>query len=157
MTMPGEDCIQKENISSINNTLKYFQEAEARRERREERMLDAMEDIAAQGATIVNIEHRTTKLEKDVTDAFGVIRGLSDRMALSDDLDYVEKRVKNIELVQAHDKGKTKVEMRNVRFWDEVKRKTAPYAVGMVLFVIYLLDRFNVGVKLAQLWKEMKG
>lgn len=78
MTMP---CGQVGTIGEIKATLSFFQQAEERREAREERMLKAMEDIAAQGATIAGLSLRTSKAEKDLTEAFGVIRVLDQSAA----------------------------------------------------------------------------
>jgi hypothetical protein len=108
-----EHCGQEQTIGEIKATLSFFQSAEERREAREERMLKAMEDIAAQGATLISLSERTAKNEKDISEAFGVIRMLDqsavtkvEHKKLEDGHDALALRVNHLEIKAEGEKVK---------------------------------------------------
>lgn len=149
----SEICKQEGPIGEIRATLLFFQNAEERREQREERMLKAMEEIAAHGATITNLTQRTTKIEKDLTEAFGEIRCKASSVLVHS----IDKRVLEIEMKHMRESGIKKAETRSAARWAAFKKRGMPYAISIALFVVYLIDRFGVATKVAKLWQEFKG
>lgn len=116
-------------------------------------MLSAMEEIAAHGATITNLSQRTTKVEKDITEAFGEIRGKASSVLVHS----IDKRVLEIEMKHMRESGIKKAETRNAAWWSAFKQKSMPTVIAVTLFVVYLIDRFGVATKVAKLWQEFKG
>jgi hypothetical protein len=102
-----------------------------------ERTAVAMEEMAKQGAILANHEHRLNTYESDLREAFG--------------------RLRTVEQTQAKDQGADEVIGEQRKFWAQVKVALTPKILSLAIFAIYLVDRLNVGAKLAKLWKEMNG
>lgn len=71
-------CAQAGTIGEIRATLRFFQESEERRERRDERLIEAVEKIAAHGATIEAHAETLARHDKAHGEAFERIRKLED-------------------------------------------------------------------------------
>lgn len=100
-----------------------------------ERAAIAMEEMAKQGAIVNNHEARLNKHDLDFREAF--------------------RRIQVTELYQAKEKGAEAVIEKQTKFWDGVKQQVTPFALSGFIFIIWLLDKFNVPVSLGKLWKEM--
>lgn len=68
------DCVRAEEIGAIKATLQFFQEAELRREGREERMLSTMTEIAEQGAILKGHGETLVRHERSLSEAFARLR-----------------------------------------------------------------------------------
>jgi len=69
-------CAKEYEFGEISTTLRFFQDAEMRREKRDEKMLETMETIAAQGATIQSHAETLARHDKSHREAFSRIRSL---------------------------------------------------------------------------------
>lgn len=127
---PIDDCPHNPTFEHIAKTLD-------RLDSHTERTAVAMEEMAKQGAILNNHEHRLNTYEKDLRECFG--------------------RLRVVEQEQAKDQGAEEVVGQQRKFWDQVKVKLSPYLVSAVIFAIYIVDRVNLGGRLAKLWKEMNG
>ncbi|MBV5338151.1 MAG: hypothetical protein J0665_01140 [Deltaproteobacteria bacterium] len=153
----AEPCIQDRVIGEMQTTLIFFKEAEVRREGREERMLVAMESVAAQGAVLQIQAKRIDKHDEDISEAFGLIRGISQSTASKAEVDIIKNKLDVIELRHAEDHGENLVIERQTKFWDGVKQQVTPYVFIGIMFILWLFDKFNIGQAIAKLLKEMKG
>jgi hypothetical protein len=129
-THPIEDCPHNPTFMHISKTLD-------RLDSHTERAAIAMEEMAAQGAILANHEARLNKHDLDLREVFG--------------------RVRIVENFQSKEEGAEEVVEKQQKFWDGVKQQVTPYALIGAVFIIYLLDKFNVSIFLAKVWKEMKG
>ena len=127
---PLEECPHNPTFEHITKTLD-------RLDSHTERAAVAMEEMAKQGAILSNHEHRLNTYEGDLRECFG--------------------RLRAVEQVQAKDRGATEVVVRQKRFWDQIKIRLSPYLISTVIFLIYLVDRLDLGGRIAKLWKEMNG
>ena len=108
------------------------------------RVAVALEDIAAQGATVASHEKRLDKHDTNVTDLY------NRTTALKDDIAKINER-------HAREAGAEEVKTESRKFWQQVKIALTPKMLSLAIFAIYLVDRLNIGGKLAKLWKEMNG
>lgn len=150
-------CIQDKVIIEIQNTLSYFKEAEGRREGREERMLIAMENVAAHGATLEGLSVSSLRHDKDIQEAFIQIRALEQSTASSLDMEVIKKKVETFELRHAEEHGERRVQARTTKFWDGVKQQVTPYVLMGLLFIWWLSDKYDAVQKLFKLYKEFRG
>lgn len=150
MTHPLEDCPHNETFMHISATLK-------RLDRHTERSAIAMEEMAAQGAILKNHEVRMEKQDKDIGEAFSRIRILEDTTVSVEDFDKVRHKVSKMELQHAKEYGADEVIEKQQEFWSGVKQQVTANALMGMLFIIWLVDKFNVAQAIAKLWKEMKG
>lgn len=72
----SEPCRQEKTIGEMTATLLFFQDAERRREKRDERMVAAMETVAAQGETIKSHAETLARHEKGFSAMFDRMRDL---------------------------------------------------------------------------------
>jgi hypothetical protein len=150
-------CVQDKVIVEIQTTLMYFKDAEKRREGREERMLVAMESVAAQGATLHGLSLASERHDKALAEAFVQIRAIDQSTATALDMEIIKGKVELIELRHAQDHGEHKVTESRTKFWDGVKQQVTPYAIAGFFFIWWLSDKFNLAQGLKNLLKEFKG
>ena len=74
--MAAHECNKEQVIGEITATIQFFRQAEVRREGREERMAQAMENMSAQGESLKAIAERVAKTEKDTDNLYGRVRDL---------------------------------------------------------------------------------
>lgn len=67
-------CHQEMRLGEIGQAIRFFQEAELRREAREQRMLQAMETVAAQGEVIKSHAEALTRHDKAITTLYDRLR-----------------------------------------------------------------------------------
>lgn len=67
-------CIQAGSIGQLQGMMAFFQAAEERRETREERMVEAVEKVAAQGEAIKVLQDSSNKHDKALAEAFQRLR-----------------------------------------------------------------------------------
>jgi len=125
-----QDCPQGPVISDLRETMG--------------RVALALETIAAQGVAVASHEKRLDKHDANVTDLY------NRTMALKDDMAVINAR-------HAREEGAEGVIVEQRKFWQQVKVALTPKMLSLAIFAIYLVDRLNVGGKLAKLWKEMNG
>lgn len=152
-----EPCIQDKVIVEIKTTLNFFKEAEVRREGREERMLIAMENVSRQGAVLEGLSTASLRHDKDIAEAFGQIRDLDQSTASLSDMELVKTKIGQIEWRHAEEHGERRVEQRTTKFWDGVKQQVTPYVFIGLMFVFWLIDKFNITQGLKALFKEFRG
>ena len=69
-------CSKEEVLGQLTATVRFFQEAERRREGREERMAVAMETMSAQGESLKGLSKRVEKTEHDTDNLYDRVREL---------------------------------------------------------------------------------
>lgn len=74
--MPEHQCGKEREIGEITTTLKFFQDAEKRREEREVVMLSTMQQIAGQGEVIKAHTDTMGRFEKSFENLFGRVHAL---------------------------------------------------------------------------------
>lgn len=72
----GEPYKQEGAIGEIKATLKFFQDAETRRDARDERIAEAMEKVAAQAETLKSQAETLARHEKAFVELSALVRGL---------------------------------------------------------------------------------
>lgn len=83
--MMVHDCQKEREFGEIVTTLKFFQEAEQRREQRETELIGIMKDIAAQGESLKAIVDRVKKTEEDTDNLYARVRELEIKPAEDSD------------------------------------------------------------------------
>jgi len=149
-------CIQDRVIGEMATTLQFFKDAELRREGREERMLIAMENVAAQGAVLEITSKRVDKHDQDLTEAFGLLRVLDQSTASMSDMEDMKKKVSSLELRNAEKHGQEATKRQGIIFWGGVKQQMAPYALWALFFLFWVVDKYNIVQRLAKLIAEMR-
>src|SRR5262245_17435546 len=76
MTENGTEhtCSKEREWGEVSATLKFFQDAESRREQRELEMVGTMKAIATQGEAIKHLQEKSLRHEKALDEAFHRIR-----------------------------------------------------------------------------------
>lgn len=69
-----DPCKQEGRLGEISQAIRFFQEAEERREQREQRMLLAMETVAKQGEILKNHAESLSRQEKAQEEVFRRLR-----------------------------------------------------------------------------------
>lgn len=153
MTVP---CAQQETIGELKATLGFFRDAEIRREQREERQLRAMENIAAHGATLTNLVQRTSKLETDVGEAFGVFRTLNQSAATAEEVNAIDFRVTKIEMLHERESGEQTIEntpeYKQQKFWAGVKQQFTVRSLMALCFMVWVIDKYNLATRMKDAW-----
>ncbi|OHD24868.1 MAG: hypothetical protein A2Y38_16165 [Spirochaetes bacterium GWB1_59_5] len=103
---PG--CIQAGKLGKIEATIEFFQKAEEKREYREERMLSAMEEIAAQGSTLKAYGDTLLRHEKAFTEVFTRIKNVENSPLITKFLNTKAGRYTFAALIGAAAVGVTK-------------------------------------------------
>lgn len=120
-------CGQEANIRGIETTLKEMKDIQSR-------TVSALEEIARQGATIVSIDRRQEKADKCFENIF--------------------PRLIEVEKWIANHEGQGKILDENRKWWNDLKSKMAPQSVAIVLFIVYVIDQFDIARDLLSYWKE---
>lgn len=124
------DCIHNETFDHISKTLD-------RLDNHTERAAVAMEEMAKQSVIISNHERRLGDHDAAFREAFS--------------------RVRILEELKNRYVGAEKVIEKRQKFWDGVKQQVTPYAIVGLIFMFWLIDKFNVTQFLSKMFKEMKG
>ena len=137
------ECVQSEKIdgfgkqlSRVESHLCNVNSHMARSEEHMRRTAVALENLAAQGVLINTHENRLTKHDTHFEELFG--------------------RVRTIEAVHAKDEGIEEIEDKKEKFWSEMKLKLMTPVLTGLFFLLWILDRSEFFVKVANLWKEFK-
>ena len=138
-----------------NPTFEHFGKTLERLESHAERQALAMEEIARNSAITESHEKRLDKVDHDFRELFGRVRIMENKKADQSHVVAIDDRVRTIETVHATESGSKKVVEEQTKFWDGVKQQVTPFALSGFIFLIWLMDRFNVPVSLGKLWKEM--
>jgi uncharacterized coiled-coil protein SlyX len=143
-----EDCPQKTTFEHFGKTLD-------RLESHAVRQAEAMEEIARNSIMTESHEKRLDKNDHDLSELYGRVRIIEMKKANLSDVAAQDMRLRTLELDHAIESGAEEVVESRQKFWDGVKQQITPHAVIGMIFIIWLLDKFNIPVALAKLWKEM--
>lgn len=142
------DCVQGPTFKVIDNTL-------SRLEEHSERNTIALEEIARQGAMVMNHEKRLDKFDGELNQSFGQLRTLENYCRV--ELTIISNRVSTIERRNAREDGVEEVTGEQKKFWSLMKQRlVGPLMVG-AFFLIWVFDRLDICVKIAKLFNEMRG
>lgn len=139
-----EKCPQNPVINNLVDTLRKL-------EKHSERTTTALETIAAQGERVNGHDYRLDKIDKVQEQNDKKFDILFDRTVNLDD------EIHKIKESRAKHAGMEIVQTRNDKFWDAIKKHMAPYIVGVVIFVLYVADKYDIPQKIVALIKEIKG
>jgi hypothetical protein len=139
-----KDCPQSATLKAHGDLMQYYGEILARLERHSERQTEALEDIAKQGAMVINHEKRLDRVDISFDMAFQKIR-------------TVDSRVREIELKNAEETGVGKVADEKKKFTSALKIELVTPALVLIFFIFWTFDKFGFFVWIAQLAREMKG
>lgn len=131
-----EECPQKPVIDRIEGTLD-------RLEKHGERTALALEQIAGQGATQLAHSDKLIEHTKQIDILFDKDRDKDDRLRI-------------IELARAKHLGAEAVHKRESAFWERVKATLAPYTLAIFIFIVYVIDKYNITDWVHKIWKEIK-
>lgn len=105
-----------------------------RMDRTLERVALALEQIAQHTVMVQAHEKRLDVHDEDFREAF--------------------ERIRTIEDKHLREAGASAVIKRQTKFWDGVRQQITPYAIAGLLFLFWLLDKFDIVQRTVKLWKE---
>ena len=132
-----DDCPQAATIATIGEAIKRVDARGERMEIHGERTALALEEIVRQGVMVQNHEKRLDKTE--------------------DDINHLGEKIRVIEHRHEIDHGKEEVLGEQKKFWTEVKLRLVSPLLVTIFFFWWVSDKYNIGVKIAKLFKEMRG
>ena len=128
-----DGCSQEAAIKSIEASLNNNEKTLAEMKEIQARIVTALEDIARQGATIISMDKRMDKAEKCFENLF--------------------PRIVEIEKWIANQKGRDERLDEERKWWNSLKAKLAPQSVAIILFIVYVVDQFDVSSHILTAWK----
>lgn len=148
------DCGQTQTFAQIEATLR-------RLDAHGERTAVALEHIAEQGAMVAGHEKRLDKHDLDFREMFNRINDQSR-------LEKVEAKVHELEKKLAGEEAAEELEAQiqarieaddtiKKKFWTDVKVRMITPATAVLFFAIWLIDKWDLVLKLKMLMAEFKG
>lgn len=134
----SEPCKQGERLATLETILEQMADTLSEQKALGVKTYEVLADLSEQGAEIRSLTSRSDKAEKDIEEAFKSIRKIDRRHAEEDGMNKVEARI----------------EERQQKFWDGIKSQFTEKALIGMLFIMWLLDKYNVPQSVHALWKE---